>query len=126
MVIMLIGNKADLESRRAVTYEEGKKFAEENGLIFLETSAKTAENVEEAFVATANKIYSNIENGVYDVSNDAHGIKVGSTGEPQFPTYGKRIGLPQCSFAHVFICRRSCGTRRRWMLLRKLSSFVDQ
>ena len=43
---MLIGNKCDLENRRAVTFEEGKAFADEHGLIFLETSAKTAENVE--------------------------------------------------------------------------------
>jgi hypothetical protein len=39
----LIGNKSDLEHRRAVTYEEGEQFAKENGLIFLETSAKTAQ-----------------------------------------------------------------------------------
>lgn len=36
-----------LRSSRTVTTEEGAKFAEENGLIFLETSAKTAANVEE-------------------------------------------------------------------------------
>lgn len=47
MVIMLIGNKSDLEHRRAVSYKEGEAFAEENGLIFLETSAKTAANVEQ-------------------------------------------------------------------------------
>jgi Ras-related protein Rab-2A len=47
MTIMLVGNKSDLENRRAVTYTEGKSFADENGLIFLETSAKTDENVEE-------------------------------------------------------------------------------
>ena len=50
--------------------EEGAKFAEENGLIFLETSAKTAANVEEAFVKTAEQIYHNIETGVIDVSNE--------------------------------------------------------
>ena len=44
---MLIGNKCDLEHRRQVSPEEGKKFAEEHGLMFLETSAKTAHNVEE-------------------------------------------------------------------------------
>lgn len=47
MVIMLIGNKSDLDHRRQVTVEEGESFAKENGLIFLETSAKTAANVEE-------------------------------------------------------------------------------
>ena len=70
MVIMLIGNKLDLEHRRAVSFEEGKKFAEENDLIFLETSAKTARNVEQAFGSTAEKIYSNIQAGVYDVTNE--------------------------------------------------------
>ena len=77
MVIMLIGNKSDLEHRRAVSTKEGEAFAEENGLIFLETSAKTAANVEQAFVKTAEKIYENILSGVYDVTNEAHGIKLG-------------------------------------------------
>jgi Ras-related protein Rab-2A len=76
MVIMLIGNKSDLE-KREVSYEEGEKFAKENGLIFLETSAKTAQNVEEAFLKTAQKIFDNIQSGLYDLSNDSHGIKVG-------------------------------------------------
>lgn len=47
MAIMLIGNKSDLEHRRAVSFKEGEQFAKENGLIFLETSAKTAANVED-------------------------------------------------------------------------------
>lgn len=47
MTIMLIGNKCDLAHRRAVSTEEGEQFAKENGLIFMEASAKTAQNVEE-------------------------------------------------------------------------------
>mmetsp|Transcript_16274 Transcript_16274/g.31552 ORF Transcript_16274/g.31552 Transcript_16274/m.31552 type:complete len:215 (+) Transcript_16274:616-1260(+) len=90
MVILLVGNKLDLEHRRAVSYEEGAKFAEENGLIFLEASAKTAKNVEEAFVSTASKIYSNIENGICDPSNESYGIKVGVTTPPNnFSQYGQ-------------------------------------
>lgn len=77
MVIMLIGNKSDLEHRRAVSTEEGKNFAEEHGLIFMETSAKTAFNVEQAFINTADKIHENIKSGEIDVSNESHGIKVG-------------------------------------------------
>lgn len=46
MTIMLIGNKSDLEHRRAVSTKEGDIFAQENGLVFLETSAKSAANVE--------------------------------------------------------------------------------
>ena len=77
MVIMLIGNKNDLEHRRAVSFEEGKAFADANGLIFMETSAKTAFNVEQAFINTAEKIHENITSGVIDVSNESHGIKIG-------------------------------------------------
>ena len=47
MTIMLIGNKCDLAHRRAVSTEEGEQFAKENGLVFMEASAKTAQNVEE-------------------------------------------------------------------------------
>lgn len=77
MTIMLIGNKCDLAHRRAVTTEEGAQFAKENGLIFLETSAKTSQNVEEAFINTAAKVYQKIEEGILDVSNESLGIKVG-------------------------------------------------
>lgn len=77
MVIMLIGNKNDLEQRRAVSTAEGKAFAEANGLIFMETSAKTAYNVESAFINTAEKIHGKILSGEIDVSNESHGIKVG-------------------------------------------------
>ncbi|KAG7345924.1 small GTP-binding domain protein [Nitzschia inconspicua] len=80
MVIMLIGNKNDLEHRRAVSTEEGRQFAEENGLVFLETSAKTAYNVEAAFINTAEKIHGKILSGEIDVSNESHGIKVGMAG----------------------------------------------
>jgi Ras-related protein Rab-2A len=77
MTIMLIGNKCDLTHRRAVTTEEGEQFAKEHGLIFLETSARTAHNVEDAFINTAKEIYRKIQEGVFDVSNESYGIKVG-------------------------------------------------
>ena len=46
---LLIGNKSDLEEKRKVTYQEGKDFATSNGMQFMETSAKTASKVQEAF-----------------------------------------------------------------------------
>lgn len=46
---MLVGNKSDLRHLRAVSTEEAKQFAEENGLSFMETSAYDASNVEMAF-----------------------------------------------------------------------------
>uniref|UniRef100_A0A669QXI3 RAB2A, member RAS oncogene family n=1 Tax=Phasianus colchicus TaxID=9054 RepID=A0A669QXI3_PHACC len=72
MVIMLIGNKSDLESRREVKKEEGEAFAREHGLIFMETSAKTASNVEEAFINTAKEIYEKIQEGVFDINNEVN------------------------------------------------------
>lgn len=90
MVIMLIGNKSDLDHRRQVTKEEGEQFAKEHGLIFLETSAKTAANVEEAFIATAQKIYDKIEDGTFDVTNEAHGIKVGMAASPQINNVARK------------------------------------
>ena len=50
MIILLIGNKTDLKFEREVTTEEGQEFADKNNLIFFETSAKTAENVESSFL----------------------------------------------------------------------------
>lgn len=70
MVIMLIGNKSDLESRREVKKEEGEAFAREHGLVFMETSARTAANVEEAFINTAKEIYEKIQEGVFDINNE--------------------------------------------------------
>ncbi|XP_019167711.1 PREDICTED: ras-related protein RABB1b-like [Ipomoea nil] len=71
MTIMLVGNKSDLaDHRRAVSKEEGEQFAKENGLLFLEASAKTAQNVEEAFIRTASKVLQKIQEGVFDVSNE--------------------------------------------------------
>jgi len=67
MIIMLIGNKSDLEHKRAVTYEEGRLFAEEQGLVFMETSAKTASNVDDAFLQTAKKIYEKVKEGIVDM-----------------------------------------------------------
>jgi len=76
MVIMLIGNKCDLD-RREVSFEEGAWFARQNGLFFMETSAKTGQNVESAFLDTAKQIYESLQAGLFDMSSDAHGITVG-------------------------------------------------
>jgi Ras-related protein Rab-18 len=46
---MLVGNKVDKESERAVTKKEGIEFAREYGCLFLECSAKTKVNVEQCF-----------------------------------------------------------------------------
>uniref|UniRef100_A0ACD5UHP4 Uncharacterized protein n=1 Tax=Avena sativa TaxID=4498 RepID=A0ACD5UHP4_AVESA len=79
MTIMLVGNKCDLPHKRVVSYAEGEKFAKEHGLIFVEASAKTAQNVEEAFIKTAGAICKKIRDGVFLVPENC-GIKVGYAG----------------------------------------------
>ncbi len=59
--IILIGNKTDLEDKREVTFEEGEEFAKNNGLFFLETSAKNFININESFNKLTEEIYDNIE-----------------------------------------------------------------
>ena len=49
VVFALIGNKIDLESQRKVSFENGKKFAEQNNFVFQEVSAKTGKNFENLF-----------------------------------------------------------------------------
>jgi len=56
IVIGLAGNKCDLSSKRAVSTEEAKTYASDNGCIFFETSAKTAENISAIFTEIAKRL----------------------------------------------------------------------
>ncbi|MCI33016.1 ras-related protein RAB11A-like, partial [Trifolium medium] len=58
IVIILIGNKSDLEDQRAVPTEDAKEFAEKEGLFFLETSALESTNVETAFMTVLTEIFN--------------------------------------------------------------------
>ncbi|KAF1388330.1 hypothetical protein PFLUV_G00089080 [Perca fluviatilis] len=60
IVVMLVGNKTDLESERSVPNEEAKDYAEKNGLLYLETSALESTNVEAAFNTVLSEIHRKV------------------------------------------------------------------
>jgi small GTP-binding protein len=59
--LVLFGNKSDLKEERVVSSEEAKKYAEENKLIYFETSAKTSTGIKEGFAYIANQAYKKAE-----------------------------------------------------------------
>ncbi|KZT19311.1 ras-domain-containing protein [Neolentinus lepideus HHB14362 ss-1] len=73
LTCILVGNKVDLcasedgdaPRRREVPAEEGERFAQEEGLLFVEASAKSGENVQEAFERAARDILAKIQQGVF-------------------------------------------------------------
>lgn len=81
IVIMLIGNKCDLASLRAVPVEDAKEFAERENLFFMETSALDSTNVETAFLTVLTEIYRTVSkktltvNGDHDASSNAALLK---------------------------------------------------
>lgn len=61
---LLVGNKSDLTTKKVVDHQTAKAFADELGIKFLETSAKNATNVEEAFMTMAQEIKNRWESNV--------------------------------------------------------------
>ena len=57
---ILIGNKADFESKRQVDYSEAKEYADSMNMTYFETSAKTALNVEKSFFELASLLITNV------------------------------------------------------------------
>jgi Ras-related protein Rab-11A len=70
IVVMLVGNKADLLHLRAVSIEEGKSFAEREGLYFMETSALDSTNVENSFTQVLTQIYRIVSKRSLDMAGE--------------------------------------------------------
>ncbi|KAI3760598.1 hypothetical protein L1987_50995 [Smallanthus sonchifolius] len=73
IVIMLIGNKCDLASLRAVPVEDAQEFAERENLCFMETSALESTNVESAFLTALTEIYRIIGKKSLSAGNGDYG-----------------------------------------------------
>lgn len=61
VIKLLVGNKNDLESKRQVSFQEGKELADSLGIKFIETSALNSSNVETAFITLATEIKSRVQ-----------------------------------------------------------------
>ena len=75
---ILVGNKCDLTAKRVVTREMGEALATSMGIKYIETSAKTMENVDQAFVMAAETVASNYQ--------DLHGMPPGANSKKINPT----------------------------------------
>jgi small GTP-binding protein len=104
IVVVLVGNKSDLapsstvspsasstsaqeaqgENLRQVTSEEAEDWCRQNQVMrYVETSAKSGEGVERAFLEVAERIYQNIEAGRYDLNDRRSGVKsAAASGHP--------------------------------------------
>ena len=83
ILICLIGNKIDMEDKREVTYEDGMNFAEENDLLFYETSAKEGNNIQEIFLESATFLVEKIEKGEISLQTGDSGIKINNLDDDQ-------------------------------------------
>lgn len=99
IVIMLIGNKCDLASLRAVPTEDAQEFAERENLFFMETSALGATNVESAFMTILTEIYRIISKKTLVATDDAKAASLKGTRivvPGQEPDSGARSGGSCC------------------------------
>ncbi|KAK4228958.1 P-loop containing nucleoside triphosphate hydrolase protein [Podospora fimiseda] len=88
IVVVLVGNKADLaesapdgNNKREVTRAEAEEWARRNGVLeYVETSAKSGEGVEKAFMRVADRIFNNIQAGKYDLNDRRSGVKGNTAG----------------------------------------------
>ncbi|KAJ5272867.1 hypothetical protein N7478_007992 [Penicillium angulare] len=101
IVVILVGNKSDLagqasgSNKREVTQQEAETWCQANNIVrYVETSAKSGDGVERAFLEVAERIYRNIEAGKYDLNDRRSGVKGfgasggGNSGAPKTITLG--------------------------------------
>ncbi|XP_074655784.1 ras-related protein Rab-11A-like [Tubulanus polymorphus] len=94
-VVILVGNKSDLRHLRTVTSEEASKYAEENGLAFIETSALNSSNVDEAFEILLKEIFRIVSKSELKEDTEIVEVITGTAMKDE----SRRAGLsnPNCS-----------------------------
>lgn len=79
IVVMLVGNKADLRHLRAVSTEDSTSFAEREHTFFMETSALESLNVESAFTEVLTQIYRVVSKKALEIGDDPAALPKGQT-----------------------------------------------
>lgn len=82
-VKVMIGNKTDLASERAVSTAEAQDFADQHDLKFFETSALSGDRIEDAFIETAHGVYAKILDGKIELNNPASGARAPLSGRSE-------------------------------------------
>lgn len=80
VVLMLVGNKSDLRHLVAVSTEDGKAFAEQESLYFIETSALESTNVENAFTEVLTQIYQIVSKNAAGTGDDGVSVNIRGKG----------------------------------------------
>ncbi|XP_061231243.1 ras-related protein Rab-25 [Neopsephotus bourkii] len=94
IVVMLVGNKTDLAQAREVPMEEARMFADNNGLLFVETSALDSTNVEQAFETILTEIFRKVQQQKQR-SAQPHTVALGS-GSPGSAAAAQEEKRPCC------------------------------
>merc|ERR1711904_762773 len=96
--IIAVGNKRDLKEERQVSFLEASRFAQEQDVLFLETSALTGENVQEVFDTLAQRILNKVEESISESSSD---YRLGNHAEHRIgdgdPDHKRPQGFCRCS-----------------------------
>lgn len=88
IVIVVVGNKTDLEHRRWVSRAEGEKFARNHNCLFFETSSKS-EHVDYIFQAGFDALLYKLHEGQIDLSDTTSGIRIGNNPNSLILTFPK-------------------------------------
>nr|XP_019043590.1 rab family protein [Kwoniella bestiolae CBS 10118]OCF22520.1 rab family protein [Kwoniella bestiolae CBS 10118] len=98
LVMVLVGNKLDKEEDREIEYAEGSRWAQENGLLFVEVSSLAGTNVMTPFLLAGRTILSVIDAGTLDPDSAGTGI---SYGERQLRAVGSSSRLSTAFYGSV-------------------------
>lgn len=100
-IVLLVGNKSDLEHIREVNYEEGQQFAENKKFLFIETSALNGDNINEGFISLVKYI---VKNDCVPLDND----NIDENIDDNFTSNTKTLTLTKSSYNKPPIVNKKC------------------